>query len=162
MDESPYLPFYKDVCETDTNCDRSISLIGDLFRELFRLDYARHLADSHFENVSKVGKCKMFDPENTVLSKEYIINSLGTPKIKDVFLSYQEISSNKWGSDFLGWNAADLNKMEEISGRYIENNEPIRQEISAVQLLRRTQALSCAGCHQFANDKPIGEAEDGN
>ncbi|WP_417670313.1 hypothetical protein [Roseibium sp.] len=138
--------------------------LGDLqkrFKERFFDAHAKTLLSPVTHNIATTNACRYYNINSDHFSFDrYIIATLGMKAFDKRYLSFQDIPS-----------AERFEKLFEESGPYesVKNRATelldatdVFPNIKAAHLLRRAQALSCAGCHDNAGGKPIsGVSEAG-
>lgn len=133
-----------------------------------RGEFIADLVDSKLEDLLALGngkapmsdKCNQYNRESRYFNLEkYTVATLGMEEISSKYLSYQDISSED-----------PLFKLFDESGPYSTviskvrkfiSKRPRDKRIAGTHLMRRAQALSCAGCHENSIKKAIGTSSDG-
>lgn len=152
---SPFSGLYQ-----DNIADKNFG-IRKKFQKVFFEKYADELLNPKIYNIPDTIKCLAFRrSKHGNVNDKYLVNALGLKKMDDLFLSFQEISSDESINKLFKDNEPRHSYFRKSARRFLKVTKPRGHDVKWNHLLRRAQALTCAGCHRHANRRKIGIAAD--
>ncbi|WP_428523598.1 hypothetical protein [Roseibium sp.] len=150
--DSPLIALYRN--------DRGPATFGGRFKAHLFGALAFNLRSPKIQSVSKdLIQCKDFRRDvSDRLSETYLVNALGAVEVDREFLGFQDISEPDPLSDLFKLSGGEFDASRKRANHFATSNGPSGHVMTGEHLLRRAQALSCAGCHQTTADQTIGES----